>query len=183
MSEVEQFMRNRDLVSIRRETIDGNSIQGFVLAASDTLVVLQYVYDFHLDGLMVLRREDISDIYQSETDEFQQQLLQQEGLLQQVPFDLQIDASSWNTVLPQLSASHQYLIVESELVDEPDFLIGKMRDLTETDVTFDTFSGAARWYDEASSMPLSDITSCQVGTNYINVYRRHLEMAAGRGLH
>ena len=61
--------------------------------------------------------------------------------------------------------------------------VGKMRDLTETDVTFDTFSGAARWYDEASSMPLSDITSCQVGTNYINVYRRHLEMAAGRGLH
>ena len=44
--------------------------KGFVLASSAELVVLQYVYDFNLDGLMVLRVADITDIRWSATGRF-----------------------------------------------------------------------------------------------------------------
>jgi hypothetical protein len=58
----------RDLVSIERSNIDQNSIQAFVLASSDELIVLQYVYDFTLNGLMVLRTKDVTKVRCSATD-------------------------------------------------------------------------------------------------------------------
>jgi hypothetical protein len=73
--------KKRNLVSIRRSSIDPNSIQGFVVGLSQDLVALEYVYDFQIDGLLVLRRSDITDVRRSKTDEFQQSLLKQEGIV------------------------------------------------------------------------------------------------------
>ena len=61
MHQLAKHQKQRNLVSIRRGEIDGCSIQGFVLGLSENLVLLQYVYDFHLDGLMLLRTADIPD--------------------------------------------------------------------------------------------------------------------------
>lgn len=70
----------RALISILRNNIDPNSIQGFILASSEQLVVLQYVYDFHLDGLMVLSKAEITEIRSTPTDKFQQKLLANDDL-------------------------------------------------------------------------------------------------------
>ncbi len=75
MNDLNEMMTDRKLVSIRRDAIDSNSIQGFVLAASDELLLIQYVYDFNLDGLMVLRLSDVTEIKSGATDKFQKQLL------------------------------------------------------------------------------------------------------------
>ena len=45
MKELEQFRKERRLVSIRRDAVDDNAIQCFILATSTELVLLQYVYD------------------------------------------------------------------------------------------------------------------------------------------
>ena len=71
VKEIRDLMLNKALVSIGRANIDTRSIQGFVLACSDELVLIQYVYDFNLDGLMVLRVSDISSIKCSATNGFQ----------------------------------------------------------------------------------------------------------------
>ena len=68
------------LVSIERENIDGNKIQGFLLGESDEYVLISYVYDFHLDGLMVLRKMDISLVETTKTDKLQTLLLKDEGI-------------------------------------------------------------------------------------------------------
>ena len=49
---LDQHHHERDLISVRREDIDDAAIQGFVLARSRELLVLQYISDFHLEGLV-----------------------------------------------------------------------------------------------------------------------------------
>jgi hypothetical protein len=170
-----QYQEHRDLVSIYREDIDDHSIQGFVLESSQQLVVLQYVYDFHLDGLMVLRVDDISEVEVSATSVFQKGLLAQEGLEDQVPFESRFELQNWRTLISQLAKEHPLMILECEAGEEKDFLIGRVEEITTTGVRFKHFSGAATWADSPVQLKYGDITCCQVGSNYANFYQRHFE--------
>jgi len=169
----QEHQKRRDLIDIRRSAIDSRGIQGFVLAASDELVVLQYVYDFHLDGLMVLRVADITEVRFKATDKLQKKLLAQEGLLERVPFNSAFDLRNWRSVISQLSKEFGLMILECELAEEPEFYIGRILKTTETGARLLFFSGAAKWDKKPSTVRFKDITSCQVGSNYINVYQRH----------
>jgi hypothetical protein len=173
-----QHQKKRNLVSVRRSEIDDNAIQGFVLASSEHLVVLQYVYDFNLDGLMVLRVADITEVRCTATDKFQKGLLVQEGLEQKVPFASTFDLRDWRSVISQLSKTHELMILECEAGEENDFVIGRVLKTTTTAVQMQHFSGAANWAESPTRLKFKDITSCQVGTNYVNVYQRYFERRA-----
>ena len=173
-----QHRRQRDLVTVRRDDIDDNGIQGYVLAVSDQLVALQYVYDFRLDGLMILRTDDLTAIDCSETSRFQNDLLVREGLVQAVPFDKPFDLASWPAVIGQLSREFPLLIVECEALHEPEFAIGRVHGVSDEVVDLEYFNGAGQWENELVAIEFADISSCQVDTNYLNIYRRHFERIA-----
>ena len=178
MYQLAQHQQQRNLVSIYRSGIDALSVEAFVLGVSDELVLLQYVYDFHLDGLMILRIADLTAVECSETCKFQRELLVQEGLMQQVPFDTVFDLRNWHTLLPQLAATYSLMILECEKLEEPDFVIGRVDQVTPEEVDFDYFSGTGSWGESLTTLALADITSCQVETNYIKAYQRHFERTA-----
>ena len=173
-----QHQKKRNLVSVHRGEIDENAIQGFVLASSEELVVLQYVYDFRLDGLMVLRAKDVTEVRCSATDKFQKGLLAQEGLLENVPFRAPFDLRDWRSVINQLSKQYALMILECEAEEEKDFVIGRVLKTTSTGVQVEYFSGAANWAESPAKLKFKDVTCCQVGTNYASFYQRHFERNA-----
>jgi hypothetical protein len=175
MNTLSQHQKERNLISIRRDAIDTNSIQGFVLASSAELVVLQYVYDFNLDGLMVLRVADITDVRWSATGRFQKGLLERAGLVQRVPFGATFDLRNWRAIIDQLSNEYKLMVVECEADEENIFLIGRVLKSTAASVQIQEFSGAANWEEIPAKARFKNITSCQVGTNYINFYRRYFD--------
>jgi hypothetical protein len=173
MHKLSEHQTDHSLVSIYRDLIDGQSTDGYVLAFSDQLVVLQYVYDFHLDGLKVLRVADISEVDSSDTNDFQKQLMIKEGLEQQVPFGMTLDAADWPTVLAQLSATYPMMIIECEDSDENSFVIGRVIRILDDSVEMLGFAGNGTWDEESVTLAFEDITCCQVGSNYLKVYERH----------
>jgi len=175
MNRLPEFVRGKKLISVRRENIDDHSIQGCVLAFSKDLILLQYVFDFILDGLMVLRTSDITEIKCSATDEFQRGLLITEELFQLVPFGARFELRDWKSILTQFSRWYPIMILEDERPEENLFLIGKVQEIKEDSVWLQYFSGAANWDDKPTKLPLADITCCRVGTNYVNMYQRHFE--------
>jgi hypothetical protein len=173
-----RHQRQRDLVSVRRDDIDDNSIQGYVLAVSDRLVALQHVYDFRLEGLMILRTEDLTDVEYAATSQFQNELLVREGLTQAVPFDKRFDLENWPAAIRQLAREFPLLIVECEALHEPAFAIGRVHGVSEEAVDLEYFDGVGQWEKDLVEIEVEDISSCQVDTNYLNVYRRHFERMA-----
>jgi hypothetical protein len=178
MEDLHRFRDERSLVALRRADVDENKIQGFVLAVSAELVLIQYVYDFNLDGLMVLRTEDISEVERSKTEEFQQSLLEAEGLLPRVPFGYAFDLTDWRSAIAGLSNDYPLLILESELLEDPDFAIGRVLEVGADEVTLRYFTGAASWLEAPVRLRYQDITCCQANTNYTNVYQRYFERNA-----
>ena len=167
----------RTLISILRDEIDPNSIQGFILASSDQLVVLQYVYDFNLDGLMILSRSEITDVRSTATDKFQRKMLTTEGVMKQIPFETTFDLQSWRSIIKQIAKVYPLIILECERGDAPDFIIGRVEKTTSAAVYVRHFTGTGRWLDEPVRVKYSDITSCQVGNNYLKFYERYFDRA------
>ena len=175
MHDLDTHRKDRDLISICRSDIDAHAIQGFVLGCSRELVVLQYVYDFNLDGLMVLRTADVTEVRCTATGKLQKDLLLQEGLAQKVPFAFTLDLSGWGAVISQLAKAYALMILECEARKRKEFVIGRVLKTTPREVHIHHFSGAANWAKRPTRLKLSDITSCQVDTNNLNVYQRHFE--------
>jgi len=169
---LKRFSEDQQLVSIRRDGCDDRKIQAFVLHYSDTLVLLRYVYDFHIDGLLLIRIQDITNIGTTATDEFQKQLLIEEGSFDEVGFGVRPPIHSYDAFLRALPAN-ETVILEDEIADDPEFLIGTIIFADDREVSIRFFSGAANWYDDPSSIEIDRITSCQTKTNYINFYARH----------
>ena len=179
MHDLATYQNQRSLISLRRDRIDDHSIQGFVIGASDELVLLQYVYDFRLDGLMVLAVSDITEVRCTATDRFQQTLLAAEGLVEQVPFGLSTNLQDWRSAIDDLASRYPLLILECERLEEPDFVIGRVSKLARDEVWLEWFSGAANWGEKPARFKYKDITSCQVDTNYVNAYQRYFDRNAG----
>ena len=178
MHKVRLHQKKRNYVSIYRSKIDDNAIHGYILAHSDELLVVQYLYDFNLDGLMVLRVADITEIRCSAADEFKKGLLLQEGLEQKVPFQAIFDLRDWRSLITQFAREYPLLIIEREAGDEKDFFIGRIMKITKTGVQAQFFSGVANWSESFEKLKFKDMTCCKVDSNYINVYQRHFERHA-----
>lgn len=170
-----KLKENQTLVSIQREAIDENKTQGFILAFSKRLILIQYISDFRLDGLMVLRRSDISCIESTETDLFQTQILKEEGLFSQIKFTGEYLVEDWPAVFSTIVKESVFIILENEAASFPVFLIGKIQDIGDSSVSVLCFDGEANWDDELTEMNFDDISAFQAGDNYSLTYQNYFQ--------
>ncbi|TLD72773.1 hypothetical protein FEM03_01485 [Phragmitibacter flavus] len=166
------FRNDRALVSIRRDECDDRKLQGFIVDFSESLILLQYVYDFRVDGRLLLRIEDITDMESTETDQFQKQLLLEEGDFEKIDFSRKQPISSYDAYLLSLPRN-EIVILEDELAEDPEFLIGTLMFADDQIATVRFFNGAAKWKDQPSDIEIKRITCCQTRNNYINYYANH----------
>lgn len=168
--------QNRSLVALRRSRIDSHGIQGYVIDTTSALTLVQYVRDFTLDGLMVLRTTDITSVkLKSKTDALQHQVLLDDGIDLEAIFAQKYPLESWPKLFAFLEKDSPMLIIESEYGDDPDFLIGFMSEVLDTKLKLWHFTGSARWEDEPAEMRYDRLTCCQLNTTYIDGYKRHFD--------
>lgn len=174
---LQKKVQNRDLLSIRRAGICRHAEQGFLLDFSDTLLLFQHVVDFHLEGYLLLRRVDITELKSTHTDQFQRELLNAEGVLDQIAFDFRAPIESFEVFL-QSCGKNEIVIVEDERADSPEFLLGSVERIGEGSVYMNVLSGTACWEKASYPLLLERITSCKIASNYIRFYERHLNRMA-----
>jgi len=168
------FVSKRLLVCIRREEIDTRAIQAFLLGFSDNLLLIQYIYDFHVDGQLILRRDDITAITSDATDGFQRKLLKNNNLFQHIDFEFNATLTSFPALLNS-QPPNAIVILENERLDDSDFWMGRYVDSTDETIRLHEFSGAGNWEDSLSSIAAAEVTCCQLNTNYTNVYARYFK--------
>lgn len=169
-----EFIEERTLVGIRRDCIDSRLLQAIPIRYSSSLLLVQYIFDFHVDGQLVLRREDITSISCRATDRFQRRLLEENGLIETVDFDFRADLSSYASVLNSQPAQ-SIVILENEGLDDSAFWIGRFVEANDETIRLHEFSGAANWESELTEIDEKEITCCQLNSNYIRFYARYFE--------
>jgi hypothetical protein len=172
------LLKAKSLVSIRRSDVDDYGIQGFLVGLSEDLLAIDYVYDFQIDGIMVLRRSDITEVKRTGTDEFQERLLKKEGIRPGMQESMPLDLGGWKAVIQQISQHFPLLILERELGPSPKFAIGRALRATAAQVEFQSFTGTGKWLAKTERLKYSQITCLQANNRYLGFYQRHFERSA-----
>ena len=172
--QLDKNIANRDLIAISRAELNSIKLQGFPLAYSADLLLVRYVFDFYLDGLLLIRRRDITDSYSRKTDEFQRDLLAAENKLKDSLFKTNYPIESFDAFLQNLP-SHEIVSIENESIESSKFYIGRFLSADKRAVTIQEFTGAGNWEGQVTKIPNTAITCCQIKTNYINFYSRYFK--------
>lgn len=174
---IAQYIQDSSLINIRREKIAHRSLQAFPIAFSQEILCVYYVCDFRLDGILFLRRSDISSIDSRATDRFQRSLMKDAGLLLKPEAGEEFRLESFTSVLESISKT-EIVIVECESREEEEnfFTIGRYAGFDTYDhVAMHEFSGAANWDDDLTKHALEDITCVQLRNNYIMFYQQYFD--------
>ena len=174
--QLDEHISQRDLIAISRANFDSNKMQGFPLAYSKQLLLLRYVHDFYLDGLLLVRRSDITDSYCRQTDKFQRKLLDTEHKLKKGVFRNDHVIEDFTSFIEGLG-SKIIVIIENESQNDSQFYIGLVASVDTESAHIQEFSGAGNWEHNATCISIDEITCCQIETNYINFYSRHFARA------
>jgi hypothetical protein len=173
-NQLREYIERRELVCIRRAFIEESSMQGFLLAFSDRLLLFQYVYDFRLDGYLIVRRSDVTELSCRDTDRFQRELLEAEGVIERIDFEFSAPIQSFDSFLSSRPAN-EIVIVEDEVSDPQEFLIGTVSHVANDAVHINHFTGTASRSDPPEQLDTNRITSCRTSTSYIWFYERYFE--------
>ena len=159
------------LVKVEREELDDNPLHGFILDFNDEWIALQKEYDFQIDGIVLLRRADLTTLTHGKTNEFQKQLLVDEGRFQQVDFDFIIPHGGVSELLAELPANR--IVTLEDETEEDLFLIGPVLEVKDGVVSIRFFSGDAQWDTEPATIALASITMIAFGNSYTSAYERY----------
>ena len=80
---IRQHIRKRNYVTVYITDRDSTVIahyNGVLLAQSDCLLLIGVMYDFFYDGLVLVRKRDISEIRYSKKEKFFNQVIENEGI-------------------------------------------------------------------------------------------------------
>jgi len=173
--DLHNLQESKTQISISRSGIDSFRIRGFILGFSKNILLIHYVSDIRLDGLMALSLKDITEIQQDKTDVFQTQLLKDEGIYQLIDFDKKYEFSGWKSLLETLKIKNKIISVEDEASEYPTHEIGFLRKIKKKSLSLKSFTGVARREKGKSVTYYEEISALQIGSNYLETYERYFQ--------
>lgn len=174
-SVIRHYKESRSLVSVTREDIDSDQMQGFVLDYNSTWILFGKIYDLTYDGLFICRIADLTSMNCRATDAFQRGMMEDEGVLSRIDFSQSFDSLDLEDYINSIP-KNKVVIVEDEKDDI--FLIGTNVKFEKGEedldlISLDFFSGAGRYDEERSDLYLESISSISLDTVYSLFYERY----------
>jgi hypothetical protein len=149
-------------------------LHGYVLARSDRLLLLHRFHDFHHDGWIIVRIEDVTEVEsENDTRRFFADIHHAEGLLPAMP-PFPINLWTMQTVAKALQAQTRLVIIESETMDaeEDDFILGHILGVDDEAVTVRPMDARGHWM-EVEQVELGAITQIGIETPYLLMFAKH----------
>lgn len=157
-----------------RGDIEEYAISGYPIMFNADVVVINYIYDFILDGYKVIRTKDITEYdYASDRCKFINSLYMQENIVPQKPKWIE-QFETFEELICQLSKNEIICSVECELSDEM-FYIGKICDVNENCIKMICFDPLCKLYDEHVSICMDDITTISFENRYATVMGKYVK--------
>lgn len=168
-----RHLRAGHKVRLTRGRLGDEYWSGYPLDMSEDYVLMRTLDDFNPDGFAVLRIEDLTEVRCGDAERFFDFVLQAEGLLKDLPKPPPIRLDSWQSILEDILRYRQYAILECEALEEPEFYLGKLVDVTPLKVSLHYINIKGIMEDAITEVPLEDLTIVRFDEKYIQYFSRY----------
>lgn len=153
-------------VSIEREEVDDEPITAIPIKISQQLLLIHYLYDFYLDGYKVLCISDITKIKRGEIEEFHDEIIYKEGVLNLLCTP-KVSISSWNDFFRTMMKENKLIDISLEKVeDETTFFVGKIKSARKDFLELQEVDALGNYKHKITKLYYKDITLVSFGNRY-----------------
>lgn len=164
---------NLDYVTIKR--YKSENLHGFILAESKKLLALQYVYDFIIDGILILDKRYVYDVESSKSNEYQLKMMQHFGLTNAIK-PVNYDIKNWRNFFESALSQQPFCMIEDEFTGFDMAYIGKLEKVKKRHVVMHQFSAAGNWDKDKTKIYYDWISLCHLQSNYVNLYEKYFNL-------
>lgn len=154
----------KEPISIFRENIESLHFDGIVLATNSEFTLINLITDrFYLDGFVLLRTSDITDIRSKKTEILSKILKARKLIVQELP---KIELDDMRSTLKSISERWKVISIFCEVFDPGICVVGNVRLLTEKTAGMDFISPLGEWNGTTETIELDKITRIDFGGGY-----------------
>lgn len=175
---IAKAIEKRSLVRVKSAWMDPDeSLCGYPLQQSRSLVLVQEIVDFHLDGYRILRHRDIEDVKTYGPNHEVSYVATQEGCRDGVGIDKELKLSSLPAVLRDLKERKKLVILDFDYDPDPYLWLGTLvrRDKKSGKCRF--LDVDARWDRRLRTFDYDDVSRIPFDDGYSLAYARHARPA------
>lgn len=172
---LKEIIQLKQGVKIERFYIECNAIHCFPILLGKKLLFVRCENDFELDGYMILRLKDITNIRSDESERFLKLILREEGIIPHENNQVVTKIDDWEDLFKELKELGKYYIVECERLDDGDFYLGEIIKVNKQSIVFQHFDGVGEWEEKPTKIAYKDITSVSVDKRYINIISKYVK--------
>ena len=178
--ELSAIKSSNRLAKVHRDSLEEHSIDGFIIDFTEQFCLIQYFFDFFLDGYRIIRINDISSIKSGEVEAFFTRRAIALGYTkaggQPPSFDISLD--SWPELLQGIQHQNLHVALHEE-VEYPEALqVGELMEITEDEAILKTYSTIGEWDEYFFTQELDKLTQVQFGDRYIKAFQTFTEESA-----
>ncbi len=160
---------------------DDYLIHGYILKRSSDSILIQAIEDFHVDGYMWLRKDQITSMRCNKTDAFQSSLLDKEWMTKQIclPFEIR-----WNSLLSILKILQFAEILSCTVSGSKwlDTVFGQCIAVFDTVCWMREVLADGTYKKTASRIPLDRICGLHRWGEYNSVFARYISLKSNKDI-
>lgn len=172
---LQKAKNERHKIVITRDKIDTAPLYGIPLMLEENILLIQYLYDYQLDGYMILRIKDITSVRSDERERFSEYILQQEGLYDKIQKPMLTTLRSWRAIFEELKESEKNILLEFEDIEEGEIFIGRIIEVNRDSLEMLCFDAMGRWDNDTTVIAYKDITTVKLDDRYTTVLSKYIQ--------
>jgi hypothetical protein len=152
---------------------------GFPLAATEEMLLLQEIIEFHLAGYSIMPIHEIRSVRSKKAERTVERIFEAEGLMAKVGIGEMPPMGDWPDLFTWFKRGGKLLQLEYFDTPEPGFsdeafAVGRVTGLSSRSVALTNFDASGNWDSEATVVAYDNIKRVRFDTEYINVFSKYL---------
>ena len=154
------------------ESFNSKSIYGIPLLVDDDLLMVCRVWEFVIDGYIIINIADIDNILNGEVEVFVSNVLKNEGVINKKLAPPINDIENFYNIFNQLSSREINIGVQCK--NKTGVKYGKIINVEGDYVDIKEFDGIGIWYNEMSKVMYNQIQEITICTRYIDIMSKYV---------
>lgn len=171
-------MEDGRIATIVRDAFDLTFTDGFVIAMTGDWVVLHSLDGVYLDGIVMLRRQDISRVLFRDDDAYHHRAIAASG--EKVTEFTCGDGGGAPELLSAADDRADIVAVHFEVLEGEPLIVGRLIDLRKKSFDLHFVGRDGVWVDDVDRWRYRDLTRIEVGGRYLDALNKFADPYPGR---
>ena len=176
---IKKHIEKQDFVKVYivdHNDLDITHFEGIIFEQTDKFVLMNDTTDFSYDGLIVLRKSDISEIKHSDNEKFLKHILDSENItdiLIQKKSAIDFKLGGFKEMFTWIKNQNRAVIVESKYSNDDRFQIGPINEVLDKKVRIDHFNACGEYDLKPVSAKFKEITFFRIDSPYCETFYKY----------